>query len=400
MRQYPIPFNEDARVFAVQNVPGLTRDNEVLFDAICTAAARMLDCPISHISVVEESTQWYKSVIGIELEEMPKVNSFCTHTIMSAAPLVVPDLSKDEKFRNHPMVAEGGPQARYYAGVPLVLSSGFRFGSLCVLDFVPHVPPTEREMAALTELGRAVVAALEKAPAAPAAEVHPSCQETFLALVGHELRTPLTIADGTLQLLGMRSSDPADRKLIRSTANAIHHLSNLIASVLKFSDIRTGELQLDEEETDLRQVLELLQADHEALFSDRGKTVMPPLVEIGAPILADRKHLEICLTSLLLNSALHGGQVIGLHAGQTAEGHVEITVLDDGRLDECLDLAELYKPFIVGGDILNRGTGGGLGLGLPLTRRLVELHGGEFEVLADGTGTAACIRLPNWRLQG
>lgn len=74
MITHPIPFNEESRVQATLNVPGLTRENEVLFDTLCSAAASLLGCPISHISVVEESTQWYKSVVGIALDEMPKNN--------------------------------------------------------------------------------------------------------------------------------------------------------------------------------------------------------------------------------------------------------------------------------------------------------------------------------------
>lgn len=113
MRTYPLPFNEEARVSAVQNVPGLTRDNQEIFDNLCHATAALLDCPIAHISVIEEETQWYKSVVGIELSDMPKDNSFCTHTIMSDAPMVITDLSADPKFKEHPMVREGGPQARF-----------------------------------------------------------------------------------------------------------------------------------------------------------------------------------------------------------------------------------------------------------------------------------------------
>ncbi|WP_411976133.1 GAF domain-containing protein [Sulfitobacter faviae] len=117
MRTYPIPFNEEARLRAVFDVPGLTAENEALFDTICEATRRLLDCPIAHISVVEADTQWYKSVVGYPLGPMPKDTGFCSHTIMSDAPLVVPDLSKDPRFARHPMVAEGGPEARYYCGV-------------------------------------------------------------------------------------------------------------------------------------------------------------------------------------------------------------------------------------------------------------------------------------------
>ena len=82
LRTYPIPFNEEARLRAVFSVAGLREENTGVFDAICEATRTLLDCPIAHISVVEDDTQWYKSVVGIELGRMPKDNSFCAHTIM------------------------------------------------------------------------------------------------------------------------------------------------------------------------------------------------------------------------------------------------------------------------------------------------------------------------------
>ena len=100
----------------------------------------------------------------------------------------------------------------------------------------------------------------------------------------------------------------------------------------------------------------------------------------------------------MLNSILHGGKTITVKTNFCADGHIEILIEDDGNMDDHVDLAQLYKPFVVGGDVEKRGTQGGLGLGLPLTRKLVELHGGEFEVRTSETSTTACIRLPKWRL--
>jgi len=398
MRTFPVPFNEEARVAAVQNVPGLSRDNNAVFDMICHAAAKLLDCPIAHISVIEEETQWYKSVIGMELPEMPKNQSFCTHTIMSEGPMVIPDLSKDPKFVDHPMVAEGGPQARFYAGVPLILSSGYRFGSLCALDLVPHEAPSEKVMSILEDLGKAVVAALEKAPAKDAAELTDQGQNTFLTLVSHELRTPLTIVQGGLRILDFRLKEEAEKKLAASSIKSSDHLAKLNDSILKYSNLQTGELQLNPSSVSLDEFLESVLQEHEPTALASEKTLNISGIGVVGPVLADREHLNICVTSLLLNSILHGGKTITVKTNFCADGHIEILIEDDGNMDDHVDLAQLYKPFVVGGDVEKRGTQGGLGLGLPLTRKLVELHGGEFEVRTSETSTTACIRLPKWRL--
>ena len=103
--------------------------------------------------------------------------------------------------------------------------------------------------------------------------------------------------------------------------------------------------------------------------------------------------------ALALNAINHGGQKITVGSRIDASGNIELSITDDGKLDENLDLAALYEPFVVGGNIKNRDTRGGLGLGLPLTRKLVELHGGEFEVQAAEDCTAAIIRLPASRMR-
>jgi len=398
MRTYPIPFNEEARLRAVCAVPGLTEENESIFDAICDATRKLLGCPIAHISVVEESTQWYKSVVGYELERMPKDNSFCTHTIMSDDPMVIPDLSKDPRFKQHPMVAEGGPGARFYAGVPLVLSSGYRFGSLCGLDLVPHDAPSDQQMSILADLGKAVVAALERAPAKLVEETEDeAAKKTFIALVGHELRTPLTILSSSVQVLEMMADRGVDRSLTRSVRKSTQHLMSLVETIITFSDASTGELRLNESNCELGDLvaqtatLELPGAD--------GTLKTISIADGSTSLMAqvDPDQIELTINALALNAVNHGGADIRVGCGQDASGNIEIWVSDNGCLDENVELAELYKPFVVGGVFRNRDTRGGLGLGLPLTRKIVELHGGDFEVQALPDRTTAIIRLPSWR---
>lgn len=398
MRTYPIPFNEEARLRAVFGVPGLTEENEVLFDTICEATRRLLDCPIAHISVVEDDTQWYKSVVGIALERMPKDTSFCTHTIMSDAPMIVPDLSKDPRFVEHPMVAKGGPEARYYAGVPLILSSGHRFGSLCALDLKPHEHPTETQIALLEDLGRIVIAALERAPVAPPANQEDmAAKTTFLTLVGHELRTPLTILFGSLKLLEAKAEGAANPVLVRSARRSVEHLTALVETILAYSNASNGELRLRERGCDLGDILRNVCGLQFPQTGAGDKSITFEGENPFGQLHIDGDQIELALTALVLNSVLHGGAEITLGARRDAEGHIEITVTDSGSFDSHVELAELYKPFVVGGEIDTRGSGGGLGLGLPLTRKLIELHGGEFEVQAQSDCTRAVIRLPKWR---
>ncbi|MFG6662982.1 GAF domain-containing protein [Sulfitobacter sp. 916] len=400
LRTYPIPFNEEARLRAVFAIPGLREENAALLDAICEATRKLLDCPIALISVVEDDTQWYKSVVGFELDRMPKNNGFCAHTIMSGEPMVVPDLRADPRFEAHPMVAEGGPGARFYAGVPLILSSGQRFGSLCGIDLVPHEAPSDKQMAVLTDLGKAVVAALENLPPTPQDQREDEAtKSTFIALVGHELRTPLTILFGSLQLLEATAEKGINKLLVSSARKSAKHLIGLVENIIAYSDASTGELRLNEQTCNL----------HE-LFNDTAELTLPgadgvlksvSVTEdsLTTPIYVDPDQIKLALNALVLNAINHGGSEITMGSRKDASGNIEISIIDDGKLDEKIELAALYEPFVVGGNIANRDTRGGLGLGLPLTRKLVELHGGEFEVIADDHHTSAVIRLPAWRVK-
>ena len=396
MRNYPIPFNEEARLRAVHGVPGLTRDNEALFDTLCEAVRNLFGCRIAHISIVDEKVHWYKSVVGTYKLDIPKEYSFCTYTILSNQMLVVPDLSADPKFANHPMV-EGGPKMRFYAGVPLVLSSGFKLGSLCGVDSEALPAPSAAQLAVLADLGRAVVAALERAPATEPSEPNDDGQSVFLTLVGHELRTPLTVIQGGLQILEARMEDGPQRRLAASAAKSSEHLANLIQSILKFSDVKTGELFLNEGPCDLGQLISEVATVHAINADGQDKSLKSAEILIDRAVIIDPEHIKLALTALMLNAVRHGGDEITLSAGLDADGNIAIDVTDNGNLDAHVELAELYKPFVVGGNIRNRGTHGGLGLGLPLTRKLVELHGGDFVVLPDENSTTARILLPRWR---
>lgn len=399
MRNYPIPFNEEARLRSLFSLPDLASENDGLFESLCEATRKLLNVPVAHISVVEKDMQWYKAVVGMELERMPRSNSFCTHTIMSNEPLVVCDLSKDPRFKQHPMVVKGSPEARYYAGVPLVLSSGHRLGSLCGLDLVPHDPPSQQQMAILADLGRAVVAALEGCAPSPLEQVEDhTAKSTFITLIGHELRTPLTILRGSLQLMEAKSG--GDARLLGAAQKSVQHLIKLVETVIAFSDVSTGELRLNEQNCELK---DLFAEIADLQLPDRDGIIKSIQVEekksLTQQVYVDAEQIKIALNALVLNAIFHGGQNIRVGGDTDAEGDIVLWVSDSGKFGDHVEMEKLYEPFVVGGDRDYRDTRGGLGLGLPLTRKLVELHGGEFEVLPDPKGTTALIRLPAWRTE-
>lgn len=114
--------------------------------------------PIALVSLVDADRQWFKSKQGMEFCETPRSASFCGHTILEERPMVVPDASQDERFRDNPLVT-GDPNIRFYAGCPLSAPDGSKLGSLCLIDKRPRTISAE-DLGTLQELGRLIEAEL------------------------------------------------------------------------------------------------------------------------------------------------------------------------------------------------------------------------------------------------
>ena len=123
---------------------------EQRFDRISRLAQRMFDVPIALISLVDTNRQWFKSCIGLDLEESPRSVSFCAHAILGDDALVIPDALLDPRFADNPLVTSD-PYVRFYAGQPLVGPNHQKLGTLCVLDRRPRRMGDD-DLAALREL--------------------------------------------------------------------------------------------------------------------------------------------------------------------------------------------------------------------------------------------------------
>ncbi|PWF49040.1 GAF domain-containing protein [Massilia glaciei] len=129
----PIPENDQQRVAALHALLILDTPPEERFDRIVAFAATELEMPTVLVSLVDADRQWFKSSIGMDVCETPRSISFCGHAIAGRDIFIVPDTRADARFADNPLVA-GAPFIRFYAGAPLILSSGHAVGTFCVLD--------------------------------------------------------------------------------------------------------------------------------------------------------------------------------------------------------------------------------------------------------------------------
>ena len=121
-------------------------------------AAELCAVPISTVSLIDSKRQWFKAAVGLDVSEVPRETSFCTHALYEPDMLLVENALEDERFRDNPLVtADGG--IRFYAGVPL-LAGNQPVGTLCVVDTAPRTL-TESQRRALKILARQAQSRLE-----------------------------------------------------------------------------------------------------------------------------------------------------------------------------------------------------------------------------------------------
>jgi diguanylate cyclase (GGDEF)-like protein/PAS domain S-box-containing protein len=154
-----LPPNETERLAALRDLQILDTPAEAHFDAVCSAASALFSVPIALVSLIDSDRQWFKAKCGIDVVGTPRELAFCTYAILRDDVLVVEDATADPRFADNPLVT-GEPRIRFYAGAPLVLRSGIRVGTLCVIDRKPR-SFSDFDKAKLQDFARIVVAHVE-----------------------------------------------------------------------------------------------------------------------------------------------------------------------------------------------------------------------------------------------
>jgi CheY-like chemotaxis protein len=166
----PLPENEDSRLESLYGFRILGSSCEQRFDDIAHLAALMCDAPIAVIAFVDKQRVWFKAKIGLEVDEIPRGNSFCAHAILQSVVLIIPDPIADQRFKNSFLVEESG--IRFYAGIPLITGDNYPLGTLAVMDRVPHLMTAE-QIESLQILARQIVGELETRRTKDAPSPHP-----------------------------------------------------------------------------------------------------------------------------------------------------------------------------------------------------------------------------------
>ena len=155
----PIPAHEARRLAALHRYHILDTPAEPAFDDFAVLASTICQTPVAVVTFLDRNRQWCKARVGGAAGETAREHSFCAHTILTDAVLVVEDARRDPRFSDNPHVmADGGP--RFYAGAPLIDAEGMALGAICVVDAKPRRLTPERGRA-LQALARQIILLLE-----------------------------------------------------------------------------------------------------------------------------------------------------------------------------------------------------------------------------------------------
>ncbi|MEG3765610.1 response regulator [Alteromonas sp. 14N.309.X.WAT.G.H12] len=189
MIEPPLPPDEEARLAELLSYRILDTDSDKVLDDITLLASQICETPIALISLVDPDRQWFKSKVGIDVEQTHRNISFCGHAILDQSMLEVYDTLKDERFHDNPLVV-GAPNIRFYAGTPLITPNGYALGTLCIVDSKPKVL-NNLQKAALDTLGRNIITHLELLKRNAELTQVNKIKTAYLSTLSHEFKTPL-----------------------------------------------------------------------------------------------------------------------------------------------------------------------------------------------------------------
>jgi signal transduction histidine kinase len=264
-----------------------------------------------------------------------------------------------------------------WIGTPLV-ARGNTIGliHLIMSDSQRHYGQAELEVA--TELGQRAGAAVDNARLYRDAKDAVRVRDDVLAIVSHDLRTPLGAIDlAATLLLQQAGADSRARRHIAAIRRSTDRMEHLIGDLLDMASINVGHFAIQPSETDAAALITDVVEVHQQLAHERGITLALDCDVAGVALWADRNRLAQAFGNLIGNALkfCRPGDTITLRGGVEGET-VRFAVGDTGPGIPSADLPHVFEPYWSGRNGKKKGTG----LGLFITKAIVDAHGGRLEV--------------------
>ena len=326
--------------------------------------------------------------IGIDLFKP----TFSAHQVIR-----IDDVTKDDRYaKNLPLLGmpKGYLDVRSYLAVPVVSTNGEVIGGL--LFGHPQIARFKAEHEDLVEsIASQAAIALDNSRLFEELKAMSDKKDEFIALASHELKTPLTTIKGYLQLLAKKKQDRVNALFIDKTLDQVGRLNSLVADLLDVSKIEAGKLQFNLEAFDLRLVLKDVMETFPYTYKTH-KIIFHDLLE-PACVYADKQRIEQVINNLLTNAIKYSpnSDLVEVSIYKDADT-VTVKVKDFGIGLKEEHKRKIFTRFYRAEGIVNVS---GLGIGLHLTKEIIDRHHGQIGVESKfGVGSEFYFTLPAYQV--
>jgi signal transduction histidine kinase len=372
-----IPENENKRLLDLYESRLLDSPQEEEFNEIVKFASSLCNTPISLISLVDSNRQWFKARVGLNVSETVRDISFCSHAILQDNLFEVPDAMEDTRFSDNPLVVHD-PAIRFYAGMPLVTSTGSRLGTLCVIDKIPG-QLNEGQKFGLKVLANNIIKIAELRIKNRELHFLTDTQKRIISILAHDIRNPLASIKSIIEL---NKSDVLDSKdageMMGLVSGQLDSTIDMVENVVKWGQLHLQFGNLKFEDFDLHLLVERIFGS-ESLNSAIKNNKLINSTNPGSYIYSDQNILEFILRNLVSNANKF-----------TQNGSITVTFVEvDGKAmlwitDTGVGMTDEETGRLLNGTSAQTTLGTnqekGTGLGLLLVKEFIDRLGGTISV--------------------
>ncbi|MGV3459330.1 MAG: GAF domain-containing sensor histidine kinase [Flavobacterium sp.] len=385
-----IPDNDAERLEKLYEYRILDTHSEDTFDKLALMAAQVFNTPSAFIVFIDKERVFLKSNLSeLPLTEVDRKHSLASLCILLNEPVVINDTTKEEYLITNPIIAlEGG--VRFFAGAPLTSPEGFNVGVICVAGNKPQ-EATKKQLDMLKTLSKIVIDKLEnRLRYRKTVESHINMMNIAL----HEIKNPLASINLANDI--MVKDNSTTERMTDMIKSAVSRMQNKLGELLKHAEQDGAEVKLNVEDIDLKKMFDRLVTNFELLAQRKNQTIILDCEEELPPLRADWTKISDVLHNLVSNALKYSypNSTITIICRED-DGEVYIEVKDEGQGLSAEDMEKMFTKF---GKLSAKPTGRETsnGLGLSITKSLVELHNGTIMAVSDGKdkGTSFIVRLP------
>ncbi|HBF33463.1 TPA: hypothetical protein DDW35_02745 [Candidatus Sumerlaeota bacterium] len=221
-------------------------------------------------------------------------------------------------------------------------------------------------------------------------------KSAFIDVTSHELRTPVQILKGMMQILQMKTPDGNAELLhcLQSSSQAVRRLERIVAKALKIGEDGQSYTRMTLQAVAILDVIEAAAREVQPFVELRNQRLMLSAPTVPLTVSIDRDKIQDVLVNLLTNAIKFtpDGGCLRVTAELKGSNLLEVHVIDNGTGINDKDLPHLFEPFFSSLDVYHHSTGEyefqkrGIGLGLALVRKFVEMHGGKVGMMQNSGG--------------